>query len=235
MRATWSKDFPRLYDLYCESDQQDEANYFATFYEVLENPYVRPYYERLEEELGQLDDVAWQGLKRKVFRYVGIRNSQRGYSQLFDLLNEAKGYLYLKSQGCEEIRFIPEDSDGAPDLITHCGGSVFLLEVKTINKSKEENDIIKANSERPVVVRMQVIEGRLGLDDSLKRKITGKINKAKRQLMSYACDGIQRRIAYLIIHLDIALASDSRNIDELAVFIEEQGNNQVEIKHCLSG
>ncbi len=231
MEAIWANNFPRLYELYHESEQPNEANYFATFHEDLKKPCAQPLYERLEEELEQLDSDAWWGFKQKVLRYITIIDSRRGYSQLFDFFNEAKGYLYLKSEGCEEIRFIPEETNGTPDLIARCGGSVCLLEVKTVNKSKDEINIIKANSERPVV-RMQVIEGRLGLDDSLKRRITRKINKAKKQLMSYVCDGIQRRIVYLIIHLDIALASDSRNRDELVAYIDEQGDEQIEVRLC---
>jgi len=230
MEPTWAEDFPRLYELYHESDQHDEANYFARLPEELKNPYARPSYERLEEELEQLDDGAWQEFKEKVLSYITIMDSRRGYEQLFDLFMEVKGYLYLKSEGCEKIHFIPEGDTKTPDLCARCGSSTVLLEAKTINKSDEEIDWIRANSERPDG-RMQAKEVRLGLGDSLKRKIADKINKAKEQLMSYACEGVQRRIVYLIIHLDILRALDPRNLGELVAYIDEQSDEQIEVMH----
>ena len=75
MKPTWAKVFPKLYELYCESDQADEANYFTAFDNVLKMPLARFRYEQLEEELGQLDDVAWQEFKQRVLTYVTIKTA----------------------------------------------------------------------------------------------------------------------------------------------------------------
>ncbi len=238
MKATWSKDFPRLYDLYCESDQHDKANYFATFYEVLENSYARPYYERLEEELGQLDDEAWQELKQEASKWVTVRGNLRGYQQLFNILSEVKGYLYLKSEGYE-VRFIPREKGQTPDLYGYgrSGSSGVLMEIKTVNISDDELRWVEANSEIGAdgIRHPTVGEVRTGLGDSLTSKILDTINTARDQLTSYPCTCAQRKIVYLIINPDLLLALDSRNIDELRAFLEEQGNNQVEIKYCVVG
>ncbi|MBA7629363.1 hypothetical protein ES703_36862 [subsurface metagenome] len=127
--------------------------------------------------------------------------------------------------------FIPEarkkQNVETPDLCGRCGGSIVLLEVKTINRSKEEIDVINVNSRRSAVC-MQVIQVQLGVSDSLKRKITDKINKAREQLTNYAYDGVQRRIVFLKIHLDIS-ARDSRNIAALRAYVDKQSDKQVEV------
>jgi len=143
MNSAWAKDFPRLYELYRESEQDNEANYFKNF-----SP-ARSSYERLEKELEELDKAAWQEFKQKVRKYksyIAKKHELRGYQQLFDLLNEVNGYLYLKSNGCEEIQFISEKNVKTPDLIACCGGFVVLLEVKTVNESKDELNWISQNS-----------------------------------------------------------------------------------------
>jgi hypothetical protein len=236
MQSKWARDFPRLYDLYCESDQHNKANYFATFYEVLDNPHARPYYERLEEDLQQLDDNTWQELKQKACKYVATKNNRRGYEQLFNTLSEVKGYLYLKSEGYTEVHFIPEENTPTPDLYGRCGSSGILMEVKTINTSDDELDWIQANSELRNG-HMTAREVHIGLGDSLKSKIINTINTAKKQIInhSYTYNEIGRKIVYIIINPDLQLALDSRNINELLAFIEKQANNQVEVKHCFRG
>ncbi len=240
MKATWSKDFPRLYDLYCQSDQHNKANWFADFDEVLENPLARPHFERLEGELGQLDDEAWRELKQKVSKskYVTVRENLRGWRQLFSILSEVKGYLYLKSEGYE-VRFIPEEKGQTPDLYGYgrSGTSGVLMEVKTINISDCEIKWRKANSEigSDGKRHMTAKQVRTGLGDSLEKKILDTINRAMGQLKSYPCNCAQRKIVYLIINPDRLLALDSRNIYGLIAFLEKQGNNQVEIKYCVVG
>ena len=182
----------------------------------------------------QLDDNAWRGLKQKAVKYVTIRDKRRGYEQLFNTLSEVKGYLYLKSEGHTEVHFIPEENTPTPDLYGRCGSSGILMEVKTLNKSDDELDWIQANSELRNG-HMTARGVRTGLGDSLKNKIIDTIDTAKEQLLSYSRNGIQRKIVYLIINPDLQLALDSRNIHELLAFIEEQDNNQVEVKHCFRG
>ncbi len=240
MPPAWAVDFPRLYELYSDSDTTSNENYFIfiNFENNVDRPNVRAVFKQLEEDLQQLDGNAWQGLKQKAVKYVTIkdkRNDKRSrYEQLFDTLSEVKGYLYLRSEGCTEIHFIPEEGTQTPDLYGRHGNSGILMEVKTINRSDDELDWIKANSE--------LRNGRMTprtvlrvLSDSLKCKIIGKINIAKKQLLSYSCNGIQRKIVYLVIEPDLQVALDSRSVEELVAFLEEQDNDQVEVKHCFRG
>ena len=234
MKPAWAEDFPRLYELYCESDQANEANYFTAFGDVLRMPLARSRYEQLEEELKQLDNIAWKEFKERVLRYVTTRDSRREYNQLFECFNEVKGYLYLKSEGCKEIHFIPEEKNIAtPDIRAHRGSSVVLLEVKTINKSEAEIDWLIANSELRDG-RMQAKQVLQGLGDPLKHKIAEKISDAKRQLLDYPCKGVKRRIVYLVINLDIPHALDPRNFNELAAYIQLQGDKQIEVMYSCS-
>ncbi len=234
MQPTWAVDFPRLYELYSDSNTASKANYFANFENAVNILDARIQYKRLEEDLQQLDDNAWRGLKQKTVRYVSIRDKHRGYEHLFNSLSEVKGYLYLKSEGYTEVHFIPEENTQTPDLYGCHGSSGILMEVKTINISDDELHWIKANSELRNG-HMMARGVRNGLGDSLKLKIIDTIDTAKKQLMSYSCNGVQRKIVYLIINPDLGLALDSRNIDELVAFIEEQDNGQVEVKHCFRG
>jgi len=232
--SSWAENFPRLYELYRNSDQENEANYFASFDEVLKNPLAQSHYERLEEELTQLSDVAWQEFKQKVLRYVTIRDSLRGYNQLFECFNEVKGYLYLKSEGYKEIHFIPKEDSKTPDLRACCGSSIVLLEVKTINTSADEIKWIRENSEIGAdgVRHMEAREVRQGLNQGLNDKITKAVEEAREQLLSHACEGVEHRIVYLVIHLDRLLALDSSNLIKLAAYIGKQGDEQIEVKHC---
>ena len=180
MKAKWAEGFPRLYELFSESCQYNEANYFRAFDKTLKMPLARPHYERLEGDISQLDNVAWQEFKLKFLNYIATKPSRRGYNQLFECFNEIKGYLYLKTERCQNIHFIPEDSVTSPDLKACFGDSKVLLEVKTINKSNAEIEWILANSQ--LGGDRKAMEAIQGLSDSLKNKITGKINQAKRRL-----------------------------------------------------
>ena len=116
-RPTWAGDFPRLHELCLAGDTANEPNYFANFEDALRLLGAPELYKRLEDDLQQLDVNSWRGLKKRVVKYTAIREEDRGWDQFFHILSEAKGYLYLKSLGCDEIRFIPEE-DGVrtPDL-----------------------------------------------------------------------------------------------------------------------
>lgn len=231
MKPTWAEVFPKLYELYCESDQADEVNYFTAFDNALKMPSARFRYEQLEEELGQLDNVAWREFKQKALTYVTTKDSRRGYNQLFECFNEVKGFLYLKTEGCEKIHFIPEADITSPDLRACCGSSVVLLEVKSINKSDAEVEWVSMNSEIGAngVRHMEAREVRRGLDDYLKHKIKDTVSRARDQLLGYFSEGVKRRIVYLVINLDILSALDPRNYDDLAVYIQQQGDKQIEV------
>jgi hypothetical protein len=230
MKTTWAEGFPKLYELYSKSDQADEANYFTAFDKTLNIPLARFRYERLEGDLMQLDDVAWQEFQQKALKYVAKKDRRRGYNQLFECFNEITGFLYLKTEGCENIHFIPEAKVTSPDLKAGYRNSTVLLEVKTINKSEAEIEWIIANSQL-CGSRMRAGEAIQGLGNSLKLKIADKISEAKHQLLNYPSDGVKRRIVYLVINMDILSALDPRNYDDLAVYVHTQDNTQIEVQY----
>ena len=232
-KTTWSKAFPKLYELYCDSDQVNSENYFKEFGDALKMPLARSYYDQLEKELEQLDDIAWQEFKQKVLKYVTINDSHRGYNQLFECFNEVKGYLYLRSEGCDKINFIPEGDEERPDIRASYKSSVVLMEVKTINKSDAEIEWVRMNAEIGAdgIRHPEAKEVQRGVNDQLKLKIKDTNFKAKNQLLAYHCEGVMRRIVYLLINLDILYALDPRNYDDLAVYIQQQSDSQVEVAH----
>ena len=234
MPPEWVEDFPRLYDLFCQSVKQNEMNYFIGIEEQLKNPLNRKKYEILEKDLEVLDDIAWQSLKQKILKdnYLTIRDDLRGWYQLFNAFSEAKGYLFLKSENCTEIYFIPKVNTRTPDLCGKYKDKKILLEVKTVNRSNNNLFWIKENSNFNSG-HMTAREVENGMSDFLKNKIISSIISAKRQLCEYACIGVIRKIVYLVITLDNTTALDSRNIKECEVFIDKQGDDQVEVKHCF--
>jgi hypothetical protein len=73
----------------------------------LSNPHKRKFFVALERELQGLDAEAWDFLKGEALPRLKAQHPTRGWQQLFDTLNEAKGYNYLVRIGCKDIKFIP--------------------------------------------------------------------------------------------------------------------------------
>ena len=228
MEANWRQTFQRLFEIFSESDQDNTSNYFQNFEDDLRSPLAQTAYERLEGELQQLDKCAWQQLKQKALGSVTVKDGLHRYSQLFDCLNEAKGYIYLKSEGYKQIQFIPRREEiQTPELVGCCGKHKVLLEVKTLNQSEKETKLINSNSQPGN--SKQLILSQPGLSDEFKRKIMDKVLQANSQLMSYADDEVHRRIVFLIINLDISLAADAKNIDEIRDYVRQQSDNHIEV------
>ena len=58
---------------------------------------MRSLYLRVERALDLLDADAWHDLKERDLAFLTVRDAKRGWQALFDTLNEAKGYAYLRS------------------------------------------------------------------------------------------------------------------------------------------
>lgn len=246
MKPIWAEEFPRLYEVYCESEQANAANYFEDFGRVLGSPLAQSAYKKLEVELEQLEDIAWQELKQKAINYVVAKDERRAWSQLFDILNEAKGYLYLKSEGCKKIHFIPEcKGSKTPDIRAQCGCSIALLDVKTINVSDEEINYLRYNTEHrdnprlrvfgpeSISIPMQRIRRRI------KRRIKDAVEQGRKQLFEYAkrwcpADSPKRMTIYLIIHPDAKHIWTQQDIDNLSTYVSElQVREQIEIRYSV--
>ncbi|HUZ68416.1 MAG TPA: hypothetical protein VMU65_01770 [Candidatus Saccharimonadales bacterium] len=115
--------------------------YFQNFEERLEqSEHVRAQYMKCERPLATLDEDAWTDVLERAAPLTMQRDAKRGWQSLFDTLNEAKGYAYLRSLGCSEVGFIHRDTRTTPDLRAVLDGRHVLCEVKTINVSQDEAD-----------------------------------------------------------------------------------------------
>lgn len=144
----WADSMPRLHDLYLASERDHPENYFTGFPAVLRSSQAHGAYAGIEETLSRLDENAWIALREKCVPFVTRRSRARGWCQLFDHLNEARGYILLAEMGCSHIRFLQEKGP-APDLVGELGHCIVLVEVKSINPS----DTDAAMSSRTAISR----------------------------------------------------------------------------------
>jgi hypothetical protein len=140
-KIVFRSELPRLYELKdCIADPGSPAAYFQNFDQALaSSSHVKDAYLRYERLLQELDDEDWWHLKDEASPRLAIRDKRgRGWQQLFDILNEARAYSYLKSRGCTNLHFIPRSRRQTPDLEGSIGSDRILCEVKTIGISEEE-------------------------------------------------------------------------------------------------
>ena len=150
--------FPRLYEIYALSDQQNQDNCLYGFSDLTPESNGNWLYEYYENLFRQIDQDNWKVFKEKLSEKVlgihsGAKISIIGKShkqkhspiypkfQGFDYFNEVHGYLYLKDRmRFEEVTFLQEihgNQNKTPDLKGTKGTSTIALEVKTINTSCE--------------------------------------------------------------------------------------------------
>lgn len=166
-----------------------------------------------ELDLTDLDDAAWQALATDAVKRL-IRNKRRGWAQLFDTLNETKGYAHLKSLGCTDIAFVPHTYvQPSPDLMAMCGGQQVLCEVKTIGISDDA----------------QTAPGELA-EEFLRSKFTRIIEEAKAQMESIGAEGA-RKIVCIVFHPDEALNEYAGQYAlQIEAFLARMTRVRVEVK-----
>ncbi len=158
------QNFPRLYEIYTLSDQQNSNNCLYGFSDLRPESNDNQLYEYYENLFQQIDQDNWEVFKEKLSEKVLGTHSVAKISitgksdpqkhsplypkyQGFDYFNEVHGYLYLKDRMCcEKVAFLQETQNKTPDLKGVKGSSAFVLEVKTINTS----DDLQAYLERVV-------------------------------------------------------------------------------------
>lgn len=174
-----------------------ENSYFdLLFWSELEaNPFRVRIYERLENELSQLDDNSWARLKEDLLSLCLLSHPEREWVKLFEKLNEAKGYCFLKKLGCKDIEFIARSKIRTPDLRGNLNGTDYFCEVKTINVSDYKIDAIKL---------IKATEVTKNISSGLEKKLKKIFKSASIQLNNYAEIGI--KFIYLIINYDHNLA-----------------------------
>lgn len=194
-------DLPRVYELRdLLTDPVPADAYFANFDASLtELPIKKARFIEIEGELQGLDAEAWAYLKAELSPLLRAKHPMRGWSQLFDKLNQATAYNYLKRVGCAGIRFIPEATANGrmtPDIAAMKDGRAVLCEVKTINTSEIE--------------ALRRVSGGVGqstdqLDDKFLGKLQSTIEKAAEQMQAYDPNVRARRIAFVMINFDDSL------------------------------
>ena len=170
--------------------------YFRADDDKLTNPNKREFFVALERELQELDAEAWEFLRGEALPRLKAQHPTRKWQQLFDTLNEAKGYNYLVSIGCTDIKFIPRaitDKVQTPDLRGFLGTTPVLCEVKTINVSDDEANRLATGG---VGTTLRYLE-KLFLD-----KLSSTIRSAAAQLLSFDKDLTSRRIVYVVFNFD---------------------------------
>jgi hypothetical protein len=123
------------------------------------------------------------------------KHSKRGWQSLFDKLNQAKAYNYLRSAGYLNIRFVPPSAvkgQQTPDL----QADRVFCEVKTINISEIELNRRDSGG---------VGTSTDNLDEGFFRKLSSDLRKAKGQMVAFCADSGIKLIAYVIVNFDDSL------------------------------
>lgn len=196
---TYAEMLPRLYQLKAAADQSRRDGYFRDFEKrFTEGATVLWQYRRLERQLSMLDDEAWNDLKSRAVAVAHEHVSGRGWQPLFDTLNEAKGYVYLRNVGCTSIRFISRSDRKTPDLRASQGDTPVLCEVKTINVSQDEADMRAKIRQGAIVVRS--VSTRLRA--AMLGKLSATLRAAIRQLDCEDPRGEASRIVFTVLNFD---------------------------------
>jgi hypothetical protein len=189
------KQMPQLYELRdLIHDPRSPDAYFQNFdNNVRDSPHhVLQIYLRWEKELRGLDSDAWEFLKGEARPYLVHKDpSGRGWQQLFDCLNEARAYNYLKAAGCSNVRFIPRADKQdlrTPYLEAVLGSDKVLCEVKTINISERELRARNQLTVRGIAIR---------LDAGFFRKLRSDVTDAENQMQAYDATGAARHFLYI--------------------------------------
>ncbi len=205
---SWANTYPRLCELYLESELGHQNNYFE--HKNLRAALLRQppelYYINLEQVLNLMDSDAWSEFKKKTKPYVTVKDRWGWHTQIFERFHEARGYAFLKQQGYSKVHFIPEKpNQRTPDLWGTGNQGVALLEAKRIRDSDKENDELVMSMEQRI---MPMYEGASSLPEALKEKLNSTAQVAKEQLNNYELENVSRRILFLSIRLDLNCATN---------------------------
>jgi hypothetical protein len=180
-----------LHDLVQPSSSLDA--YFQNFEPSLSAiPQKLKLFRDIETDLQGLDAEAWVFLKGEVAPLLAAKDPMRGWQSLFDKLNQAKAFNYLKKAGYRNVRFVsPSAVKGqqTPDL--EADGA--LCEVKTVNVSKIEAD-------RRATGGVGMIADHL--EEGFFNKLSSDLRKAKAQMVAYDTSASTKHIAYVIVNFD---------------------------------
>jgi hypothetical protein len=195
--GVYRKTLPRVFELHdLIATPRPPKAYFQNFESSLsEIPQKLKQFCDIERDLQGLDADAWVFLKSEVAPLLVARDPKRGWQALFDKLNQAKAFNYLKAAGYQNIRFVPPSAvrgQQTPDL----QADGVLCEVKTINISEVEADRRDCGGVGTSTDR---------LDEGFFRKLSSDLRKARDQMAAYSADGRTKYIAFVIVNFDDSL------------------------------
>jgi hypothetical protein len=195
--------FPRIQELRdLVADPCSPNAFFQNFDKTIDEfPPAKRQFLDWECELQGLDVCAWNCLKEELKPLLMSKHPTRGWQTLFDKLNHAKAYNYLKSIRCANIGFVPvsrEAGKKTPDLESTLENRKVLCEVKTINVSADEAK--DRSSVGPICgsTSSQLSEGFFN-------KLKADLARANGQMDAYCEDGGARKIAFIVINFDDSL------------------------------
>jgi hypothetical protein len=194
----YRSELSRIYELRdLLPDPLPPSAYFQNLDKSLaEIPQKLQQFRELEKDLQGLDASAWLFLKAEVAPLLQAKDAKRGWQQLFDTLNQAKAYGYLRRAGFSNIEFIPRSSTPGrktPDLRAQLGLVRALCEVKTINISDVEADRRRTGGVGTLTDQMNV---------EFLEKLTSTLASAQEQMLTHDADPATKRIVYVIINFD---------------------------------
>jgi hypothetical protein len=142
-RSVYQKQLPRIYELrdWLPTPLPPDAYFRDLDRSLAEIPQKLRQFRDIEADLQGLDATAWHFLKSELAPLLTARDRVRHWAPLFDKLNQAKAYNYLKKAGYAEVSFVPVSPvarQKTPDLRATAGAESALCEVKTINISDVE-------------------------------------------------------------------------------------------------
>jgi hypothetical protein len=197
----YREQLPRIYELQDLLPTPRPAGaYFRDLDRTLADiPQKLKQFRDIEQDLQGLDPEAWAFLKSELRPLLTGMDPQRGWQPVFDRLNQAKAYNYLKGLGYSRVEFIPPSDvvgQRTPDLAASIGPIKVLCEVKTINISE-----IEANRRRG---------GGVGSVDSqvntgFFNKLASDLREAEAQMIGYDASPDTKRIAYVVVNFDDSL------------------------------
>jgi hypothetical protein len=190
----YRQELPRVFELRDLAQNSSSPNaYFQNFEKSLaEIPQKLRQFRDIERDLQGLDVNAWVFLRDELAPLLAAKDRKRGWQSLFDKLNQAKAFNYLKSRGYRNIRFVPPSAvkgQQTPDL--QADGT--LCEVKTINTSEIEADRWNSGGVGTTTDR---------LDEGFFRKLSSDLRKANAQMAAYGGGQDTKHIAYVIVNFD---------------------------------
>lgn len=190
----YRRELPRVFELHdmVMPSSSPEA-YFSNFEKSLSEIRQKlKQFRDIEADLQGLDADAWAFLKSEVAPLLKARHPTRGWQALFDKLNQAKAFNYLRAASYRNVRFVPPSAvpgKQTPDL--EADGA--LCEVKTINVSDAEANRRHSGGVGSVTDQ---------LDDGFFRKLSSDLTKAKAQMVAYDSGAASKHIVYIIANFD---------------------------------